>query len=626
MRRVVRTNCLILALLVLAPAGSGSAVAQSVEPARRLARDPSLGYLLRMPEPSTHLFHVTITARGLGAAPLEFQMPAWSPGRYVIYDFARNVQDVAAADGAGRPLRVTKTDKQTWRVEGSPSGDVVFKYSVYANNLSGTFSQLNDRHACVNGASVYMSVVGHKPDPIRLTIEPPEGWKVLNARSKSSDQHTFDFANYDLLIDTPTAAAPNLRARSFNVDGVDYRVVVQQFGSRSSSTDRYVADVESIVRAENALLGPPPDLDGYTFFVYFSPGEDGSDGMEHLASSLIVRGHPLDSGEGYEGLLWVTAHEFFHLWNVKRIRPVELGPWDYTRENYTTSLWIAEGITSYYADLFLRRAGVEADDDFFESIAEGIARYENTPAHMKTSVEQASFDTWLNFGTYPRQRTNANRMALDYYNKGSILGLLLDLEIRGRTGGSRSLDDVFRLMWSRFYVGETAATYYYKGKGYTGGDFLAAVNEVAGADFGPWFEKYVSGVEPLDYATAFAAVGIEIELQRRYEGFEAGIRLDGSNGHFRVRSIEEDGSAAAAGLRRDDVIVRIGDAAATVESVRELFGRGRSSPVSIRVLRDGALVNLTVPGPQYTVRCVLRRRADATADADARRRAWLNGR
>lgn len=618
MRRVVRTVLSILVLLAFAPYVPSGDGAQT--------REPALVYVLRMPEPSNHLFHVTITARGIGSDPVEFQMPSWSPGRYVIYDFARNVQDVVAADTTGRPLGVVKTDKQTWKVDASPTGDVVFAYRVFANNLSGTFSQLNDRHASVNGANVYMSIVGHKPDPIRLTIEPPEGWKLLNARSRAPEQTTFDFANYDLLIDTPTAIAPNLRARSFTVDGVEYRLVIQQFGSRSGSVDRYVADVQKIVTAENALLGPPPDLEGYTFLVYFAPGTESSDGMEHLASTSIVRNHPLDAGDAYEGLLWVTAHEFFHLWNVKRIRPVELGPWDYTRENYTTSLWIAEGITSYYADLFLRRAGLEGDEDYFESIAEAVAMLENTPGKSMTSVERASFDTWLHFATFPRQRTNAGKISVDYYNKGAVLGLLLDLEIRGRTEGRRSLDDVFRLMWSRFYIGESASTYYYKGKGYTGADFVAAVSEIAGEDFGPWFARYVSGTEPLDYTTPLAAVGLEIELQRRYESFEAGIRLDGANGRIRVRSIEEDGVAATAGLRRDDLIVRIGDAVATMNAARELFGRARSAPVPIRVLRDGVAVNLTVPGPQFTIRCVIRRANGAPEAAVARRRAWLDGR
>lgn len=626
MRRVVRRFAGIILVAVLAVHVAFATRAQEPAAPQVPMPVPRLLYTLRMPEPSNHLFEITVSARGVGAEPVEFQMPAWSPGRYVIYDFARNVQDVAASDAAGLPLRVAKTDKQTWRVDAGPGGDVVFSYRVYANNLSGTFSQLNDRHASVNGPSVYMSLVGHKPDPVRLVIEPPSGWKTLNARSRTPGQTTFDFENYDLLLDSPTAIAPNLQIRTFHVDGVEYRVVVQQFGSRTGSIDRYVADVERIVTAENAVLGPPPELDRYTFFVYFAPGNDSTDGMEHLSSTSIVRNHPLDAGDVYNGVLWVTAHEFFHLWNVKRIRPVELGPWDYTRENYTTSLWIAEGITSYYSDLFLRRAGLASDEDYFDALAEIVAKHENAPGRAHTSAEQASFDTWLYFATFPRQRTNAAKVSLDYYNKGAVLGLLLDLEIRGRTGGRRSLDDVFRLMWSRFFIGETASTYYYKGKGYAGADFLAAVNEVAGEDFGPWFAKYVSGTEALDYDTAFAAVGLELDRERRYESFEGGVRLDGENGRIRVRALEEDGAASAAGLRREDVIVRIGDSVATMTAARELFGKGSVEPVRIRVLRDGDAVNLTVPAPQSIFRCSLRRKAGSSDIIVARRRSWLDGR
>lgn len=618
MRRRPGGAALLLAVLgiVLAAAPAGARP--------QAASRPALQYELQMPDPVSHLFRVTITARVAGSEPVAFQMPAWSPGRYVIYDFARNVQDVSAADGAGRPLRVTKTDKQTWDVAGSQDGVVVFRYRVYANNLSGTFSQLNARHASINGASVFASRVGHKSDPIHLKVDAPGGWRIAHPRSRTLFEREFDFENYDLLVDSPMAISPNLRIQSFRVDGVEYRVVVSQFGEDVEDIGRYVADVERIVRAENALLGPPPDLDRYTFFVYFAPLAESSDGMEHLASTCIVRTHPLGSKDGYPGLLWVTAHEFFHLWNVKRIRPVELGPWDYTRENYTRSLWIAEGITSYYADLFLRRAGLLTDEGYYRALAEMIAQHDNTPGREVTSAEQASFDTWLYLATSPRQRTNASRIAVDYYNKGAVLGLLLDLEIRSRTGGRRSLDDVFRLLWSRFFVGETAATYYYKGRGYTGADFLAAVNEVSGTDFGEWFARYVSGTDEPDFATPLASVGLAFERERRIIDADYGVKLDGPNGRLRVVSIEDDGLAARAGLRRNDVIVRIGDSVATVPAARELFGKGTVSPVPIRVLRGSELIGLTIPPPTSIIRCEIHPLPNAV-ESDVRRRAWLTG-
>jgi predicted metalloprotease with PDZ domain len=477
--------------------------------------DPVL-YRIAMPDPSSHLFEVTVTATAEGG-PVTFQMPAWSPGRYVVYDFARNVQDVRASDGGGRELPVEKLDKQTWRVAPSgAAGRVVFSYRVYADNLSGTFSQLDERHGNFNGASVFVYVADRKPAPVRLEVVPPPGWKVYNAETVSPDQRAFEFANYDLLIDTPTEIAPDFEVATFRVDDCEYRVLTHQFGGARAATRRYAADTERIVRAQAAILGVPPDLPRYTFIAHFAPGNvGGGDGMEHLASTQLVVTSTLGDRNSYEGLLSLTSHEHFHLWNVKRLRPVELGPWDYTRENYTTSLWIAEGLTSYYGDLSLARAGIVDEARILEIFSGEIASLQTTPGRLVTSVERASFDTWLYLATSPRQRTNGAAISVDYYNKGEVLGILLDLEIRHRTRNARSLDDVMRLMYRRFFLDAPAATYYYKGRGYEAADFAAAVGEVAGVDITDWFRRYVSGTEELDYDRALGHAGLRLVRDAR---------------------------------------------------------------------------------------------------------------
>lgn len=378
-------------------------------------------YRIAMSDPASHLFEVSVAATTAGE-PVTFQMPAWSPGRYVIYDFARNVQDVRGADGEGRELRVEKLDKQTWRVHpAAASSRIVFSYRVYADSLSGTFSQLDERHANFNGASVFVYVDGRKPAPVRLEVVPPRGWKVFNGASVSDDQRLFEFANYDLLIDTPTEVAPDFEVATFRVDDCEYRVLTHQFRASRAPTRRYVADTERIVRAQAAVFGMPPDLERYTFLAHFAPGNpSGGDGMEHLASTQLVLTSALGDSRAYEGLLSLTSHEHFHLWNVKRLRPVELGPWDYTRENYTTSLWIAEGITSYYGDLSLARAGLVDEGRILEIFSNEIAALQSTPGRLVTSVERASFDTWLYLATSPRQRTNGDAISVNYYNKGEI--------------------------------------------------------------------------------------------------------------------------------------------------------------------------------------------------------------
>jgi predicted metalloprotease with PDZ domain len=580
-------------------------------------------YRLAMPAPASHLFEVSVTAHADGQAPVDFQMPAWSPGRYVIYDFARNVQDVAAVAG-GRPLDVAKLDKQTWRVVPTAAGDVTFSYRVFADNLSGTFSQLDSRHANVNGASVYVYVVGRKPAAVRLAIEPPKGWSVVNGSSTSLEQTEFEFANYDLLIDTPTEIAPDLDVRTFTEGGCEYRVVTHQVEGRTSP-DRYAADVQKIVRAENAVMGVPPDLKRYAFLVHFAPRAESDDGMEHLTSTQIVNTSALDYDKGYDDALSVTAHEYFHVWNVKRLRPAELGPWDYTRETYTTSLWIAEGLTSYYGDLMLARAGLYDDRTYLARLADEIATLENSPGRLAMSLERSSLDTWLYVATRPRQKTNQVRTAISYYNKGEVVGALLDLEIRRRTNGTRSLDDVFRLMWRRFYLDAPADTYYFAGRGYRGEDFRAAVEEVAGSSFADFFARYVSGTDELEYDAAFASVGIRFERERRVGSSDYGVRFARDDVRLRVESIKPDGLAALSGLRVGDVLLRVEDRVATAAAVRDLFESGSVTPTSVRVMRDGQEVDLTIAEIPSTLRIELEPRTDATADERARRRAWIGG-
>lgn len=607
----------VFATILLCAAAAAVAHATAQAPAEPIQ------YVLRMPAPANHLFEVAITAASTDGTPVDFQMPAWSPGRYVIYDFARNVQEVTAADSAGRALGIVKLDKQTWRVTPVEPGPIVFSYRVFANDVSGTFSQLDARHGDVNGASVYMYVVGRKPAPVRLTVEPPPRWKIANGSAATFDQTTFDFANYDLLIDTPCDIAPDFEVRTFQVDGCEYRVVTHQLGGDRDSPDRYASDVERIVRAENAVMGVPPDLHRYTFLVHFAPGIDGGDGMEHLTSTQIVMTSGLGESRAYGLLLGVTAHEFFHVWNVKRLRPVELGPWDYTRENYTTSLWIAEGLTSYYGELSLARAGLYTEKQFLDSLASEVNNLQNRPGRFLMSLAESSFDTWLDLAVRPRQQTNVARTSISYYNKGEIVGALLDLEIRHRTNGARSLDDVFRLMWKRFYLDEPAATYYYKGRGYRGEDFLAAVNEVSGSDFGPFFAKYVTGVEEIDYDTVLGYAGLQLERERRVSSYDYGVKIENRNSRLRLSEVESDGLAALSGLRRGDVLLRIDGAPATPRAARELFEKGSLTPTPVRIVRDGDEIDLTVVEIPSTVVYEIEPRADATPEQRALRRAWL---
>ncbi|HYY57789.1 MAG TPA: hypothetical protein VE842_10690 [Pyrinomonadaceae bacterium] len=502
----------------------------------------AINYRLSMPRPASHLFEVQIEAlmdKNDSTDHLDFQMPRWSPGRYAVFDFAKNVQEVRAqvacpdnTDCAGGPMNVSRLDDQTWRVQTSDSKRLRVTYKVFGDNLSGTFSQLNERHANLNGGSVFMYVVGHKQEPVSLRIDAPVGWRIVNGRMESMEQREWRFANYDILIDTPTEIAPDWTLDQFSVDGKTYRVVVHSLGAEGGKRGALVRSIERIVRAEAAMWGAP-DFDSYTFLIHFADDSHSSDGMEHLTSTQLVEPGALASPGTLEDTLDGAAHEFFHVWNVKRLRPVALGPWDFTRPLNTRSLWIAEGITNYYGHLMQRRAGIWTDEQLLDMLSAQISAVESAPGSRLISAEESSLIApFLDGGTHT-QRTNLANTSISYYTKGEILGLVLDLLIRRETGGRASLDDVMRRMYRKFYLESPNDTYYLRGRGYTDEEFESVASEVSGADLKEFFRRYVRGVETPPYDEALAAVGLRLvrEQARTTPGAAAGATLDAKASH-----------------------------------------------------------------------------------------------
>lgn len=495
-------------------------VSVSAEAASRWDEAPlaAINYRLSMSRPATHLFEVQIevrTAKDATTDHLDFQMPRWSPGRYSVFNFAMNVQEFSAypfcreAVCLEAPLPVKRIDDQTWRVQTLENQRLMVAYKVFADNLSGTFSQLNERHANFNGGSLFMYIVGHKPDPVRLRIDPPAGWRIVNGRMDRPDQREWQFPNYDILIDTPTEIAPDWTMEQFNWEGKTYRVVVHSLGAEGGKRRALVNGIEKIVRAETAMWGAP-EFDSYTFLIHFAADNQSDDAMEHLTSTQIILPGALASQNELERALDGAAHEFFHVWNVKRLRPAELGPWDFTRPLRTRSLWIVEGITNYYGHLMQRRAGIWTDARLLERLGQQISVVENTPGSRLMSAEESSIVAPFLDGAAHAQRTNLDNTSVNYYLKGEVLGLVLDLLIRRETEGRASLDDVLRRMYQKFYVESAADTYYLRGRGYAVEDFERTASEVAGKDLQDFFKRYVRGVETPPYDEALATVGLRL--------------------------------------------------------------------------------------------------------------------
>jgi predicted metalloprotease with PDZ domain len=459
-----------------------------------------ISFVVSMSKPYTHLLEVEmrmqIPANLQVPNETDLVMPVWTPGSYLIREFERHVQDFAA-DANGRALDWTKVNKNTWRVKTGGARVWRATYRVYANELSVRTSELNSDHAFWNNAALLMYRDGLIDAPATLRINPAPGWKIATGLPAVDGQpNTFRAENFDVLYDSPVECS-NFKQIDFQVRGVPHRIVID--GEGNYDQKRMLAGVRQIVETETSMFGDIPYHD-YTFILHLRANTGG--GLEHLNSTALgFRRSNFAKEEGYRSFWSLVAHEFFHLWNVKRIRPDALGPFDYTKENYTRLLWVAEGITDYYGQLMPRRAGLISDQTYLDQLAKRIQDFQNTPGREKMSAEESSFDTWIKLY---RPDENSVNSAISYYDKGELLGLLLDLDIRRRTHGAKSLDDVMRYLNDEFYK---------KGRNYTPQDVQKACELMAGVSLDDFFSRYVRGRDELApaYREALAGVGLRLE-------------------------------------------------------------------------------------------------------------------
>lgn len=542
-----------------------------------------------MPRPHTHLFEVQVAVKRTLDGPQQesLVMPVWTPGSYLVREFARHVQDFTATTAAGQPLKWEKINKNTWRVMTNGAREWQASYRVYANELSVRTSELNSSHAFWNNANILMYLEGYLKSPATVRVVAPDVWKVATGLPAVPGQrNTFRAENFDVLYDSPFEVG-TFKTLVFNVKGVPHRIVID--GEGNYDPERMRRDVQKIVETQIEMMGTEIPYRDYTFILHVRA--DAGGGLEHANSTAL--GYPrfgfrIQSGDratsaspaasgpqqrDYRGFLSLVSHEFFHLWNVKRIRPDALGPFDYTQENYTKLLWVAEGITDYYADLLLRRAGLITENEFLAATARAIQSLQNTPGRLEQSVEESSFDTWIKFY---RQDENSINSQISYYDKGAILGLLLDLEIRKRSNNTKSLDDVLRYLYAEFFK---------QGRNYTPADFQKATELMAGASLDDFFTRYVRGTEELDYNAALEAAGLRLDtgagpVERVYFGADLTVEND----RLIVRRVHAGSPAYEQGLNAGDQIVALDNMRVT----RDFFN------ARIAEKKPGDVINLTI--------------------------------
>jgi len=506
------------------------------------AQQPNIHYTLGMSKPYTHLFEVQVGIDHLPAPEKEIDlvMPAWRSGRYVIFDFSGGVQEFSAADADGHAIPWLKIDKETWRVERGTASRISVRYLVYANEFGDRTRGLNDEHAFVDPSTVFMFVKKRANEPVDLTVVPFGGWRVttgLEAVAGSKDQ--FTAPTYEYFADCPIEVG-NQSDFTFEVDGKQHDFMIA--GSKSLDTTRMVADLTRLVEANKKFWGRLP-YKRYVFMLEVYPNMGG--GTEHINSTIMQRRpFAFDSPEEYQDFLGLVSHEYFHTWNVKQLRPKGITPYDYTKEDYVKELWIAEGTTSYYGPLLLVRLGDTMPEEFLASVASGVQGDRMRPGNRIQSVTESSFDAWVK---YWRGRQNAYNAESDYYNKGSHVSLLLDLEIRHDSNNKHSLDDVMRTMFERFPLG----------KGYTVDDFQKVSEEMAGADLSPFFADYVHGTTPIPWEKFLGYAGLDLERKDTLPRPWLGVLTTERDNQTRIYSVVAGSPAYDAGLDVDDEILAL---------------------------------------------------------------------
>lgn len=546
-----------------------------------------IAYRVSLPEPEHRWMEVEVTFTEVPAGPLEIRMSRTSPGRYALHEFAKNVLGFEAADGTGAALPVTRPDRHQWNVAGH-DGTVRVTYRIFGDRIDGTYVAIDSTHAHLNMPASLMWARGFERQPATVTFVPPAeaDWQVVTQLFPGPDPLTFTAPNLQYLMDSPTEFVDDVDIRTFQVtDGSrtpTFRVAVHHAGT-DAQLDQFAGDVERLVRESLGVFGEfaPFDTGTYTFIADYLPWAS-DDGMEHRNSTILTSGSSLATNR--IGLLGTVAHEFFHSWNVERIRPAALEPFDFEEANETGELWLAEGVTSYYDALLMRRAGLIADRDFLGAMAGAINTVALSPGRTLRTVEEMSL-----FAPFVDAATSIDRTAygntfISYYTWGQALGLGLDLALRGRSDNTVTLDDFMRALWARF--GRPGGEPGYVNAPYTAADVEAVLAEVAGdAAFARGvFARFVQGHEVMDYAALLEPAGFVIRPVDPGRGYVGALRLDEGGGGVRVTASVPFGSPAyEAGLERDDVIVSIG-------------GRDVDDTADVeRAIRDG------VPGTQLAI-------------------------
>jgi predicted metalloprotease with PDZ domain len=607
---VARISTLLLVVFVMHTAFPAAAQTAS-DP----ASDP-IRYTVSFPEPHTHYVEVTAVVPTDRRPQVELMMAVWTPGSYLVREYARHVEEVTAA-ADGRALTIDKVDKNRWRVAtgGAPSVDV--RYRVYAREMSVRTNWVEADFAMLNGAPTFMTLADGQARPHEVVVQPASGWRVsvTGLAEMTGGSHRYRAPDFDTLVDSPIVIG-NPAVYEFTVDDRPHFLVnVGEAGVFDGA--RAARDLETVVREHRRMWGMLP-YDKFVFFNLLTLVTDGGGGLEHKNSTMLMANRwATQTRKTYLSWLGLASHEFFHTWNIKRLRPVELGPFNYEDEVHTRSLWMAEGVTDYYADLALHRAGLATRKELLDSLSNHIEGLQTTPGRLVQSVEEASFDAWIK---YYRPNENSSNVSISYYTKGAVLGFLLDARIRAATEGGKSLDDVMRAAFQTF-SGD---------RGFTPDEFRAVVEQVGGLNLASFWESAIEGTEELEYGEGLETFGlrfrpVEAPGANRSANAWLGMSTRNNAGRLVVTQIRRGTPAFAAGLNVDDEILAINGFRVRADQLTARLERYQPGDTAVLLVarRDELLTIETVFGAEPPRQWRLEVSPTATDVQQQQRDRWL---
>ncbi len=501
----------------------------------------TLEYSVAMPQPESHLFEITLQVRNWRADALNLKMPVWTPGSYLVREYSRHLQGFRVSGEGSQTLSWQKCGKNHWQIATEENQVITIHYQIFANELTVRTNHLDETHGFFNGAALFFFVPGFQRYPIRVEVVPPDAsWKTTTSLPQVGT-NLFEAKDFDTLVDSPFEIGQH-QIFSFEAGGKPHQYAI--WGEGNLEVDRLIRDTQKIIEVEAGMFGGLP-YDRYTFLVHLTAQSYG--GLEHKDScSLIYSRLGFRAKDKYDRFIQLVAHEFFHLWNVKRLRPKALEVFDYENENYTPSLWFSEGTTSFYDLIVPFRAGVYDVRTYLNVLSQEISRYLTTPGRLVQPLSESSFDAWIKLY---RPDANSANSQMSYYLKGEMVTLLLDLAIRIKHQNQKSFDDVMRSMWEQFGKDEV---------GFTEAQLRATIQAIAGFDLTVFFNRYVDDLEELPFDEYLSGFGLRLASNQE-TGLPAftGMTVKTENGREMIKFVESQSPAQRARIDAGDELVAI---------------------------------------------------------------------